>query len=331
MRLAGFNQPPSSPSCTNPTFTTGVQLSMINARNQVEKFKKRRLFLERRLAEARTLANDHLIDPRFPDGILRVATTKFSRFLNNFTDFTQIDSPSEELIFARQNLTDQIAPQMANFAIYAWQDGPTKPPRTLDPQYGYWHIVKVEVRLPRRCNDACGVDGTPDPAGKGDGWPFIRTFRKGFLGMTRCYELIATEGMVKARVTRYDENKDPGRMLFANGAPIWDIRFFHPDRGAANVNIWGACNRQADPQLLNLPATGTPTPWARAFMLNKPPGTGDVLYDTCWNEAAIALDHGTKSETCAQYYFGTASGNFGPEGMRLKFVPCDATFTSGGN
>jgi hypothetical protein len=54
-------------------------------------------------------------------------------------------------------------------------------------------------------------------------------------------------------------------------------------------------------------------------------------YDTCWSAVhQNMLEYGVVSETCAQYYFGPGD-NFGPEGFKMQFVPCDRAFLRGEN
>ncbi len=334
---ASLIEPSTSPDCDplNPrslVFRTAMLASANEARNQVAKFEKRLEFLQNRYQEAMNIVG--------PTGILTEGINEFTAFLDNGTDFNNPaatpvfipgqDSPSEALIQARKDLTNA-EPSIPSVAVYAWRDLPLKTPRT-DPfsgtqtTFGYWHIVKAEVRIPRRCNNACGLGGTADP-----GWPRVKTFTKSW-GTKRCYELDNTEGMVKARVIRWDEDKDPRLLTWPNGTPIWSIRLFHPDVGRRRPEDFTAiCEPAIDNTIEGSTTDPNDRPWGHAFMLNKIPDLTLVgnWYTDCWKAVHEVLKSGVVSDTCAEYYFGLGDATLGRRGFRLKFVPCDARFLDG--
>ena len=316
-------------------------------------------------------------------GVLAEAVNKLTKFLDNGTPFypeqvagpcdiphpcldnTKLfhavtnpriqDSPVERLIDARMRIAkDTSTSHLPAVAVYAWRDDP-KPGQ---PLQGRWHVVKVEVRMPRRCNDACGAvepdwqpvwpswpygpngASIPDPL-----WPRVRTFTQ-TMGLRRCYELVDTTGIVKARVTRYDEDKSWNPLKFADGTPIWKIRFSHPASKSvpatellqpvlSGPDDGSNCLDQAESSFvntINCDPSRTPNclyPWGDAFMLNKrpnyaaPDGSAAAKYANCWDTVHKKLENGVVSESCAMYYFS--------DGMKIKFVECDRSFKDGLN
>ncbi len=262
-------------------------------------------------------------------GIFTRAYEKFNNFLTcDDADGNLIpDGPACRLIKARieNNDVDSGLPYQA---IYGWQtDAP--PGRT----EGYWHIVRVDARAPGNCDGAC-LDGT---IASGDpNWPNVRTYTKNW-GLERCYEMADTEGMVKARVTRYDEDRDATRITFPNGVPIWDFRTQHPDRDTKDsflTTLGEDCvgSMIPDPPVpLSVPCdpstaqnTCTYTYFNGAFLLNEFINSGDSQGRrdniSCWRHVNSLLTKGITSETCARYYFH-GGGN---SGMGIEFVPCPA-------
>lgn len=374
--------------CADTNFKTLLDKSVEESRNQDVKLQKRLKFLDGRLKEAQNIAGE--------TGVFTAAINKLEAFLNAGTKFAaptvkpvqdlgnglvasiveQIadpvvvlnnqDSPSEALI--QEMLKPEVAPDqkgLSSVVVYVWQDAQRDDLRTTASGRktfeGYWHAVKAEVRMPTRCNYACGVNGGWDPE-----YPSIKTKTKGFLGSTRCYYLENSDGMVKARTIRFDEDVDPKKMAFPNGTPIWDFRFFHPDAGKASIqNILADCKEQVDPLIANMSkGWGDPNPplnccfaekpeehhcteeeaktctnkfFGASFLLDKIPdymalaGSDAYKYRVCWQRVhEDLLAHGVATESCAQYFFGGADSG-GPAGMRMKFVPCDERFIKGFN
>ncbi len=229
-------------ACTSPTFVTDVADALksakgscaedagipdefldlvvqsgLEAENQVAKFEQRRAFLRNRLDELNNILNNVLIPAR----------DEFDKFLTCDDNDTyggpigipdgEPDGPACRVI--KDRIKYKYEPSGLPYeAVYGWQT--PDPPR--------WHIVKVEARIPGKCDDACNTDQNParlDPA-----WPWIETWTKGFLDTTRCYEMRSTEGIVKTRVTRFDERRDSSMLSFANGVPIWQFKYAHPER-----------------------------------------------------------------------------------------------------
>ena len=144
--------------------------------------------------------------------------------------------------------------------------------------------------------------------------------------MTRCYELVNTDGLVKFRVTRYDEEMDSALLTFPNGAPIWKPRSAHPyrpvtDAGFDAFQLGGYCNSSsvlefADGTLTTQFAGFPQGIYQGAFIMEKFIGAGQPGENyRCWNLAHNLLSRGMSSETCAQYMW---AGNR----MNFRFIPC---------
>ncbi len=280
----------------------------LEAANQVAKFKVRRDFLQQVSTEL-----DKTIDA------LDTSTNEIKRFLigpsRNTT--TGVVNLASELIDKRiaYNTTppDEGLP---NAVIYGWQsEVPQTRQQDTTPaklkNRGYWHIVKVEAAVPQDCLGSCA--GPDNPGGE---FPKVTTFTKGFLGMTRCYELEKRTGLVKMRVTRWDEDRDPSSLKFPNGQSIWNFQNRNPDRKSVKL----------DPDLINTTCPWLPNPktvtvsppiYYGAFMLNRP-GNSTSQTATCWKLANGLLANGVMEETCAQYY--DHKGRV--KGFGFKFVSC---------
>jgi len=254
-----------------------------------------------------------------------------------------VDSPAELLVALRYSADEEKDDDTASVAVYVWRDAdlPPEKPRIDGSLYGYVHAVKAEVRVPKRCNNACGLNGAAE--GK---WPWIKTKTRRW-GTKRCYYLTDYTGMVKARVIRWDEPKDSLNVFrFANNVPIWGMRTTHPDMGGGSVggifNPGSDCYDQIDTVLIGISdlvkaAAGTET-LDHAFMLNEVPykapsnpdydPIADPLYDACWQAVHDnMLQHGVHSESCATYRWeGGSHGDMG-----IRFVPCDRNFLEGAN
>jgi len=300
-------------ACAVSGYITGMVTSRNNAQNQVAKLSKRLAFLKNVVYQAKEFL-----------GILFEAFTAFTNFL---TGPAQILSN----MMATWGTT---SPPLSSMAIYAWQEDPPKKPRkypdgvTVPPleQRGYWHVVRVDVRVPQRCTS--GVPGSQPSCVTGGAigdtpWPRVKTETHSW-GMKRCYELDKKRGSVKARVARFDEDRQGGTLKFPMGETIWTPKFSNPFTSAPvlvggsiiNEAINFSCfdslnNPDLDPVLPN-PAVEPAA--RRAIMLNRneddPP---------CWLQLNNLLQRGVYTETCANYYFKDS----GPgEGFHLKFIPC---------
>ncbi|MGE0267839.1 MAG: hypothetical protein AB7S78_05235 [Candidatus Omnitrophota bacterium] len=266
---------------------------------------------------------------------------------NRFSDF--LTGPVADLIQARFDYDADPPDAFPFHVVYGWQD-------EIPPQFrlgapggeSYWHITKVEGRMPKRCDNACGLGGGPDPE-----WPKVRTYtEKG--GFKRCYELVNTDGIVKFRVTRFDEspNSTAGTgLVFPNGQPLWKFKYFHPNPGRADMSA-ATLGSTCEPIMITDPAV-PPDTFKGAFLMNKrigagpaaPPAcvaacggpgcpacSGNCLADcggddapgnnwNCWNRShAILANAGIASETCAQYYYKDGVR----PGLTFSFIDCPA-------
>ncbi len=253
-------------------------------------------------------------------GILTREAVKFDEFLTcedgkYSSPDLHPDGPACDLILSRIKLgTTHQKSGLPYHAIYGWQSDP--PPGRLE---GYWHIVRVDARTPGvgKCDNACNSAGTPtgDPE-----WPRVKSYTKDW-GLKRCYKLVNTDGMVKARVTRYDEERDASSITFPNGIPIWNYRMFHPERGGNSVTtayLKVNCLNATIPDPGSCPFC-TYSNYGGAFMMNEYINVLDPLGRpmnvVCWNQSNALLTKGVSSEACAVYYF---AGN----GMGIQFVRC---------
>ncbi len=322
---SALNEAKGSCSSTD-TFIDNLEASIPEAANQVEKFRQRLSFLQGRLSELNHILDDVLIPAR----------DQFQAFLNG---------PAKALITARINYK-AVNTGVPYQAIYAWRTWTTDAPPT-----ARWHIVRVDARLPGKCDDACNTaqTATGDP-----GWPRIKSETRGG-GTSRCYLLKNIEGAVKFRTTRFDENRGSS-VFFPNGVPLWEFNFFHPQRppgdytDAANpynlVNLEVDCGGSIVEDLPGgIPGSARDI-YDDAFILNErldmvqDPGcivscenTGDdaaviackslclpITNTICWDRIQRILTRGVTSERCAQYYWHKGTN----WGMGFKFVPCKA-------
>jgi len=303
--------PISKGSCGNAqsvAFKITLQQSATEASVQVEKFRQRYKFLKGRFDEATSIVNS-----------LTIAINSLSAFLDNNTPNNLGDSPAERFIQNRLAPIQNTTRDLPSFAIYVWQDkdpiltNPAGQPRWGTGQ-GYWHAVKAEVRIPRRCAGNC----------LNNDWPKIDSRTSGgFLSKKVCYKLINREGMTKARVIRYDQDKDMTGLMFPGGGQIWKPRLSNPTF-STDPNPGGLradCAALIDNDLAGwLGGADDRRHLGAAFMLNKIPNLGNPAdpYTVCWNRVHNQLlSHGIMSESCAQYYFVEG------QGFRVKFVPCD--------
>ena|GEM_PF-6726687 len=272
------------------------------------------------------------------------ATTGLPRSATVYDDYN-VDSPLELLQALRDEQEEEGHGDLPSVAIYVWR-GPDlswdarRPDTGIggELQRGYLHAVKVEVRAPKRCNNAC------DPSGTGyQKWPWIHTKTKNW-GTKRCYSLRDYSGRVKTRVIRYDEPIDTRNRAFqfANGVQVSGMLLTHPDADPGNEGGFfsggdpsvaaSPCYQQIDPYILmvgkEVAASGGEQFLHHVIMLNDVPeksdGSGDA-YDQCWWDVHVRfLEKGVHSESCAMYVWEGRD-------MGIRFVPCDNDFVNGHN
>ena len=308
-------------SCTNTNpggWRDDVMQSNVEAINQVEKFRKRLEFLTGFPPGG---GEDSLVKrAKEAWSELKRAHDELSAFL--IGDDTN-PSPAEKLTNLMRDFGTK-PPPLPSQAVYVWQSDPD-PKRPFDahgnPMKGSWHIVRVDVRIPQRCgtNASCGPGGNfPDSV-----WPWIST-RTISWGTRRCYALESWRGSVKARVTRFDEDKAPGFLTFPSGEKIWDFRFSNPlAPRASNVNSdisrdclpGGGSGSTCDLELSSAP---------NAFLIGSrndcknPPCNNQCA--ACWRTVNEILQSGVTTETCAEYFLierGHAGTHF-----HSKFIKC---------
>jgi hypothetical protein len=297
-----------------------TRVSALEARNQVAKFRRRRDFLQK-------------IDGERVDAINALTYGR-----DGITDF--LTGPAQDLIKKRKEIEEEEETGYPKRVIYGWRSDPPPSRQNLEEgNYlrgkGYWHIVKVEAGIPQKCIGDCSTG--PDGENPGALWPKVVTYTRGALGSTRCYEIKYRTGIVKLKVTRWDEDADQSALTFPNRTPVWNSRGHHPQRGAAGVPEDEA------------PPSGTISEWIEskcppmsdhegqtisgiyrgAFMVNKPEdymyvdkdgnaGSLSVKNEECWTQAELILEKGMISSTCAQYF-----GHEGQSaGFSLKFIDC---------
>jgi len=286
--------PPSEmPAGTLNGFFDLVFRSIPEAQNQIAKFTQRRIFLEARVNEIKFIIE-----------VLTQAIDRLEAFLRG---------PAADLIRERISYNDERLPY---HVVYGWQGDPT--PRGGN---GLWHIVKVDGRIPGRCDNACDTSQTTSA-----NWPRVRSYKR-WLGTSRCYELVDTDGTVKLRVTRYDEQRASNPFFFPNGVRIWDFRN-HPDRNTDNFaqNIDTLCPPFVSPHpTVKNDADGNPI-YAGAFLVNGPNRDGNPWPSklpsdnlACWGRVNELLGrYGVKTETCAKYYYQESER----PGFDYHFIPC---------
>jgi hypothetical protein len=185
-------------------------------------------------------------------------------------------------------------PDLPNWVTYVWQSPPpaNAPPGT----EGYWHAVKVEALLPRRCKvngkldydgfDCCAGDGVTRGENK-DRFPWIRAYSSHWK-TRRCFEMWDENGCVKVRVSRFDEDHTiKGSVIkFLNQLPLWQFLYRHPLHAGEPVvkGSLGMC-KSGDPAAPGAFITYPDAPNAAA----------------CEAAAESLIRQGFISETCARY------------------------------
>lgn len=278
--------------------------SALEARNQVVKFHHRRDFLKRTRGAVQAAIDT------FKDGETRLKAFLTSDEIKELINYyTELDEDPDDT-------------GHPHHVIYGWRGEPPPsrknlPVKDKNKDKGYWHIVKVEAGIPLRCPGNCGPNWTAKET-----WPNVTTYTKGFLGTTKCYELIDRVGRVKVRVTRRDEAPPSSSLQLPNGMPIWTFRSQHAGRDPIQFpqDLAGKCKPITD-----FRGNTRESIYQGAFMLNDPytfkEGTEDIDQDNveCWTRAMQALSAGVMSETCAEYFFHRKT-----KGFTHKFIPCDS-------
>ncbi|MCP3685691.1 MAG: hypothetical protein GY861_23845 [bacterium] len=268
------------------TYLELIDLSAINAVNFDEKVKKRLDFLAPLVIQA------------------KAAYEIFNSTFEMFDDFLRFPVGQLFNALVDAELGSDVSPF---YAVYGWQ---SPSPEDNPNKAGNWHIVRVDARIPYRCNESCAVGATK--IGQGDpAWPYVKRKTK-FHKV--CYYLKGKTGLVMARVIRWDEGGKKA-IPFMNSAMegIWKKRYSHPaangpESSGALKERCSSSEREgnagfADPEFDQFDA----------FMLNSP-----QEHPACWQHIhENLLPRGMVSESCVQYYFAGEG-----IGFRMKFVDC---------
>ncbi|MCD4780102.1 MAG: hypothetical protein K8S27_06080 [Candidatus Omnitrophica bacterium] len=269
--------------------------------NQINKMRKRVGFLNDRLTELTNMYN-----------ILARAYQEFSEYLNDV---------AQDFIKYYIDLATGDERALPYHVIYGWQGDPPDP---TDPtSQGLWHIVRVDARTPGRCDAACASNQRSYRA-----FPRVRTYGKDW-GMTRCYELVDERGVIKMRVSRYDQGRQSRDIYFADGeTKIWNFRIINtrqlPVIDPNDFNMMeNSCQDVAQPNNPNSYA-GPGFLYGDAFMLWRYIRIGDDPSDPtldntlCWDYATKFLAKGVETEACMEYYYHYGMN----KGMGMKFIQC---------
>ena len=122
-------------------------------------------------------------------------------------------------------------------------------------------------------------------------------------------------GVVKSRVTRFDEDRDAS-VSFPNNIPIWKFRFLHPAQNPPG-NL-AAMLDALDTTCGNMIAMEAPG----AFIINE-----EADDPACWQRVNELLELGISSTTCAEYYADPpAQSAPNIHGIHLEFDECRGEF-----
>ncbi|MDD3374219.1 MAG: hypothetical protein PHY73_00655 [Candidatus Omnitrophica bacterium] len=262
---------------------------------------------------------------------LQEAKDKINGFLND---------PRVKALRDYMNSASQHTPfSMGNnsSAVYAWRDDPKE-----GQEFGPWHIVFVEAKIPSLCNGNCrrttciSDGGNINPSTNGDDCPVEPKFPEfysygnnganfsimDYRGKGRC--IVASDygntnkcfkgGMTKVRVIRYDEPS--GVLNWATGTNFWRNIFKHPDAESVSspdlIAQQGYCGDIM--AFDSVPgAFGTPG----AFLLAE---ITDENLD-CWSLMSDLLKEGVESRSCTEYFLGDLPCGH-PSAFAIKFVDC---------
>lgn len=276
-----------------------VRHSALEAKNQVAKFRQRRDFLSK-------VWND-----------LNATINALTALSDNVTMF--LDSPEVQgLINKSKAFMANGSSMLPKNVIYGWRSDPGKYRKNLpadDPKSGkgYWHIVRIDAGFPGNCIGNCGTAENPDGL-----WPRVKTYTKGFLGITRCYKMQHLTGLIKVRVVRWDEEVDKNALRFPNKVSIWQSKNQHPNvERLANWKtddisqyLENACPPDSGPSFIP-PFDDI---YQGAYIVSSPAPNGS---EDCVNRSNEFLQRGVMTETCAEY-----SASYAEDGFNFKFVNC---------
>lgn len=217
--------------------------------------------------------------------------------------FAQLDNIP--ILFQAAMDASAVNPQVSSYITYGWE---SRDKKLKMGENGRVHIVKVEAWSPKRC------------AGwncQQNAFPWVATRKKG--SFKRCYYITATDGYVKARVTRFDEETPGGILRFlGNNLAFWQVMGRHPAGMGASIvadlqTVRGQCFGQD-----NIPLDSAMTPnrydIPYSFMINGDTDGIDRYGSICLGAVNNLLRRGFVTEVCARYYLSDT--------YRMQFVPC---------
>lgn len=263
---------------------------------QGDRFRARALLIRQMIAEAQTAA-----------AVMATYSSQIDTFLN---------SAGATALLRVANSGGAPENQLSTSIIYAWRD--KSPPRNEPSRtHGYWHAVRVGAEQPGRCGGYNCITNR---------LAWVRTYTKGFLATTRCYELTDYTGQARMTVTRWDE--DHSQLTFANRIPLWRT-IFHPSSAdnCPTVNPETVCADRFIGLTSQTVAAIQPFTALSNDMLNLSALGGAVMFgeitpavvaSPCYRALRCFFDTaGTTSQACAQYTLNPTKTH-----MQVKFVPC---------
>jgi len=305
----------------SPTYYTPSQIAMVKpftiTSNDHDKFDYRYDFINSLNDDVRRLSSE-----------LGTQIAAFENFIEN--------PIWPELAKEWERIKDPPNKALPGMVIYGWRDDPD-PKQPSEP--GLWHLVKVESRVPGRCDDHCSRQS---PGREGHRYnhdpklPWVKawsndTGTKDYLTLGDAFNLFGDcdehsdyanrdqtcfqGGTVKTRVTRWDQTKTHNALSFANKVPIWNFMYGRYGIGDQQVDINylnNSCRMRDDEHGVELDA----------FIANDLPSDPA----DCRGAANRLLSTGIMSQSCAEYFFRDWNDNAGGRGFNVKFVPCQEPF-----
>lgn len=297
--LAG-NAPAFDPCATTSNYKAWLSNSLALSIPQSAKFKARKDLLTGMKTRAETA---------------KAAIDAFKPQVDNFLAGPAVAA----LVKAREEYNSLVISGHPDFMIYGWRD--PKPPKNEKRDTGYWHVVMAQGQIPMHCASGKCIASR---------LPWVRTYTKGFLGRTRCFELTDYTGRVFSKVSRWDEEHDA--ISFANKIPLWKFTFQKPgsypallttlDGACAGIGTWNSIgiNNETLEELSLVWGSEINNPTQEllkgAFMISSVPAPGSKE-ETCYKLVQQLMTRGISSEVCTLYSLSENKKH-----MEVKFEKC---------